>query len=226
MDTKTQCVFMSELEQPRHRGKHPRCVLHVWAVEGGGKGGGTPQKRKTRPCGRVFRVWVVVGSGKGGGTPQTRRTRRWGSRVHVWGVENYPDPKNATMWSRSSGLGGRWWREGQRNTQTRRTRPCGRVLRVLVVVGNEKGAGTPQTRRTRRCGRVFMSGVWETTQTRKTRPQGRVLRVWVVVGVGRVVGHPRHEERDAAVACSCLGYGKRPRHKKRDHRVAFLGSGW
>jgi len=131
-------------------------------------------------------------------TPDTKNaTLR--SRVHVWGMGNDPDTENATTGSRSSGLGGS---------------------------GSGKGGGTPQTRRTRRCGRVFMSGVWEMTQTRKTRPQGRVLQVWVVVGVGRMVGHPRHEEHDTAVTCSCLGYGKRPRHKKRDHRVAFLGSGW
>ena len=41
-----------------------------------------------------------------------------------------------------------------------------------------------------------------------------------------MVGHPRHEERNTGVACSCLGYGKQPGHKKHDPVVAFFVSGW
>ena len=32
----------------------------------------------------------------------------------------------------------------------------------------------------------------------------------------RVVEHPRCEEHDTGVACSCLGYGKQPRDEERD----------
>ena len=56
-------------------------------------------------------------------------------------AERHPDMKNATTGSRSSCLGGRRWREGQRDTQTWRTRPYGRVFRVWVVENDARGRG-------------------------------------------------------------------------------------
>ena len=97
--------------------------------------GGIPQTRRTRPHGRDLCVWAV----EGGGDPADTKNTTVGSRSQVWGVSNIPDipdTKNATMWSHPSCLGGgRKGREGAGTPQTRRTRPCGRVLRVWVVEG-------------------------------------------------------------------------------------------
>jgi len=122
----------SQTRRTRPCGRVPR----VWAVEGAGRVSATFQIRRTRPCGRVLRIWVVEGGEKGAG---------------VW--KTIPDTKNATLWSRSSYLGGRGWWEGCKDIPDTKTRPWGRVL---------------------------VSGVWKTIPDTKNATPDRVLRVRVV----------------------------------------------
>ena len=90
-------------------------------------------------------------------------------------------------------------------------RPSARVLRVWVKGMAGKWGNTPDAKNA-------------TTWSRSSRlGSGGWRERWVVVG--RVVGHPRHKERDTGVTCSCLGYGTRPRHEKRDPVVAYFMSG-
>ena len=86
-------------------------------------------RHENATLGSRLHVWVVKGGGKG----PRHENATLGSRFHVWGAGNIPDTKNATMWSRSSCLGGGGWRKGWRDTPDMKNATLGSRFHVWGV---------------------------------------------------------------------------------------------